>query len=286
MENYLRLAIQKSGRLSERSLQFIDECGISYSQNKAKLKTTAYNFPLELLFLRDDDIPRYVENGVADIGIVGENVLAEQASDVELVERMGFSKCRLSIAVPVNMEYGGIHELHGKRIATSYPNLLRRHLEQNQVKAEIHEISGSVEIAPSIGLADAICDLVDTGSTLLSNGLKEAEVIFRSEALLIQYKALSESKKEILDQLLFRIHSFMRAASHKYILMNVPNEAIPEICKILPGMRSPSILPLEESGWSSLHTVVREDHFWEVINQLKKAGAEGILVSSIEKMMF
>jgi len=284
-DNKLRLAIQKSGRLSERSLQFIDECGIGYNRNKAKLKSTSYNFPLELLFLRDDDIPGYVANGVTDIGIVGENVLAEKAADVTIIERMGFSKCRLSIAVPQGAAYKDIHSLHGKKIATSYPNLLKQFLDKNGVEAHITEISGSVEIAPGIGLSDAICDLVSTGSTLLSNGLKEVEVIFRSEAVMISHKNLSEEKSAIVDKLLFRIRAVLRAENYKYILMNVPDSGIDEVCSILPGMRSPTIVPLAESGWHSVHTVIKEDDFWNIIDSLRKAGAEGILVTSIEKMI-
>jgi len=282
----LRLAIQKSGRLSERSLQFIDECGIKYHRNKAKLKSTSYNFPLEILFLRDDDIPGYVARGVADIGIVGENVLAEKGEVVAITEKMGFSKCRLSIAVPNGMQYESIHSLADKRIATSYPNLLTQFLDQNGVNAQIHEISGSVEIAPGIGLSDGICDLVSTGSTLMSNGLKEVEVIFRSQAVMINYPQLSPAKTAILDKLLFRIRSVLRASNFKYILMNLPESAVEEVCKILPGMRSPTVVKLAETGWCSLHTVVKEDDFWEVIDNLKKAGAEGILVTKIEKMMF
>ena len=281
----LRLAIQKSGRLSERSLQFIDDCGISYYRNKAKLKSTAYNFPLELLFLRDDDIPEYVESGVADIGIVGENVLAEKGAEVELVLKMGFSKCRLSIGIRQAETYPDTSFLQNKRIATSYPKLLKEHLKKHNVQAEIHEISGSVEIAPSIGLADAVCDLVSSGSTLLSNGLKEAEVIFRSEAVLIAHPALPAQKKAILNQFVFRIQAVLRAEDYKYILMNVPNASIDKVCEILPGMRSPTVVPLKDAGWSSVHTVVKEGAFWEIIDHLRQAGAEGILVSSIEKMI-
>ncbi|MEL6254014.1 MAG: ATP phosphoribosyltransferase [Bacteroidota bacterium] len=281
----LKLAVQKSGRLSEKSLQFIKECGISYAWNKAKLRTQSYNFPLELLFLRDDDIPKYVADGVADIGIIGENVMVEKGKKVDLVERMGFSRCRLSLAVPQTAEYNGISDLNGKKIATSYPFILQKHLEEQGVSAEIHEISGSVEIAPSIGLADAVCDLVSTGSTLLSNGLKEVEVILRSEAVMIATPGLSDEKQEILDKLLFRVRSALRAQNFKYILMNAPNSAIGQIASILPGMRSPTVTPLEEQGWSSVHTVVKEDDFWEVIENLRKVGAEGILVIPIEKMI-
>lgn len=246
----------------------------------------AYNFPMEILFLRDDDIPRYVSSGVADIGIVGENVLAEKNHPLEIAERMGFSKCRLSIGVPQSMDYTGPEQLAGKKIATSYPHLLGQFLKNKGIIADIHEISGSVEIAPSIGLADAVCDLVSSGSTLLSNGLKEAEIIFKSEAVLVKHGHLSPEKEGILDRFLFRIRSVLRAAKYKYILMNVPESAVEGICQIIPGMKSPTVVPLKEPGWCSLHTVIKEDEFWEVIDQLQGAGAEGILVTGIEKMMF
>lgn len=283
--NVLKIAIQKSGRLSEDSLKLIKECGIKLNNGKGKLKATADNFPLEFLFLRDDDIPGYVEDGVADLGIVGENVLVEKENNVELVKKLGFSKCRLSIGVDRNWEYKDISELEGKSIATSYPKILGNYLKENKVNAEIHVISGSVEIAPSIGLAEAVCDIVSSGSTLLSNGLKEADVIMRSEAVLIAQNALSEEKKKILNQLIFRINAVQEGKQNKYILLNAPNDAIDEIISLLPGMKSPTILPLAMEGWSSLHSVVKEDDFWDVIEKLKKAGAEGILVSSIEKMI-
>lgn len=285
MKEILRLAVQKSGRLSEKSLQFIEACGISYFRNKTKLKSTSYNFPIEILFLRDDDIPKYVADGVADVGIVGENVVAEKQKAVQIVERMGFSKCRLSLAIPQNQPYEGPATFEGSRIATSYPNLTRAFLDQHQIEAEIHQISGSVEIAPSIGLAQAVCDLVSSGSTLLSNGLKEVEVIFRSEAVLIQKPSLSAEKQAILDKLLFRIRSVLKAQQYKYILLNLPNASIERVCRLMPGMKSPTIMPLAEEGWSSLHSVVKEDDFWEVIDMLKAEGAQGILVSSIEKMI-
>ncbi len=281
----LKLAIQKSGRLSEKSLDYIKAAGISYHRDKAKLISVSRNFPIEILFLRDDDIPGYVENGVADIGIVGENVLEEKGSQVNVTERMGFSKCRLSLAVPNSATYESIHSLEGKTIATSYPNLLHKHLSQAGVKAKIHEISGSVEIAPGIGLADAICDLVSTGSTLKGNGLKEVEVILRSEAVLIQNPNLGSAKEGILEKLLFRLRSVLRAVNYKYILMNVPKAAVEKVCKVLPGMRSPTVVPLAEEGWFSLHTVVKEEDFWEIIDNLREAGAEGILVTGIEKMI-
>jgi ATP phosphoribosyltransferase len=281
----LKLAIQKSGRLSEKSLAMIEAAGISFSRNKLKLKSSAHNFPLDILFLRDDDIPSCVANGAADIGIVGENEVGESGEDVQLVDRLGFARCRLSIAVPKPFDYQGPASLQGKRIATSYPHLLSQYLQQQGVEASIYEISGSVEIAPGVDLADAICDLVSTGSTLASNGLKEAEVILRSEALLIGRPGLSSEKQNILNNLRFRLHALLRAKNHKYIMFNVPDEAIEQVVNILPGLKSPSRIPLVREGWSSLHTVVEEDFFWDIIEQLKAAGAEGILVSPIEKMI-
>lgn len=285
MDTPLRLAVQKSGRLSEKSLAFIEACGISYVRNKTKLKTTSSNFPLEILFLRDDDIPRYVATGVADIGIVGENVFAEKAETIEVVEPMGFSKCRLSLAIPQNVEYSGPEMFEGKRIATSYPVLLQQFLGKQGVNAEIHEISGSVEIAPGIGLADAVCDLVSTGSTLLSNGLKEVEIIFKSQAVLVKTPNLAPAKQAILDKLHFRIKAVLKAKNFKYILMNVPNRSIETVIALLPGMKSPTVMPLAEEGWSSIHTVIKEDDFWSIVDQLHEVGAEGILVSPIEKMV-
>ncbi|WP_296621582.1 ATP phosphoribosyltransferase [Marivirga sp.] len=283
--NTLKIAIQKSGRLSEDSLKLIKECGIKFSNGKGKLKASADNFPIEFLFLRDDDIPGYVEDGVADLGIVGENVLVEYDNDVKLVKKLGFSKCRLSIGVDRNWDYKNIKELDGKSIATSYPKILGNYLKKNNVNAEIHEISGSVEIAPSIGLADAVCDIVSSGSTLLSNGLKEADVIMRSEAVLISGKNLSADQVKTLNQLLFRMESVQAGKNNKYILLNAPNDSIDEIISLLPGMKSPTVLPLAMEGWSSLHSVVKEDEFWEVIEKLKEAGAQGILVAPIEKMI-
>ncbi|WP_026236310.1 ATP phosphoribosyltransferase [Pontibacter roseus] len=281
----LRLAIQKSGRLSEDSLKLIRECGITFISSSLKLKTESTNFPLEILYLRDDDIPGYVADGVADIGIVGENVLVEEGMQALAVEQLGFSKCRLSLAVPKADEYSDITDLEGKNIATSYPNLLQSYLQEKGVQAHIHTISGSVEIAPSIGLADAICDIVSSGSTLISNGLKEVERVFKSQAVLIANENLNADKKQILEKLLFRIHAVQRAQKAKYILLNTPNEKIAEISRLLPGAKSPSILPLAEEGWSSLHSVVNEDDFWEIIEKLKDAGAQGILVVPIEKMI-
>jgi ATP phosphoribosyltransferase len=281
----IRLAIQKSGRLSEDSLNLIRECGISFINSSLKLKTEATNFPLEILFLRDDDIPGYVADGVADIGIVGENVLVEAGLQELLTQKLGFSKCRLSIAVPKSVEYNSIDDLDGKNLATSYPNLLQSFLEEKGVKAHIHTISGSVEIAPSIGLADAICDIVSSGSTLISNGLREVERVFKSEAVLISGRHLSEEKTAILNQLLFRIQAVQKARKAKYILLNAPNHSIETIKALLPGMKSPSILPLADEGWSSVHSVVNEDDFWEIIEKLREAGAQGILVVPIEKMI-
>ncbi|SFF82445.1 ATP phosphoribosyltransferase [Pontibacter chinhatensis] len=281
----LRIAIQKSGRLSEESLNLIRECGISFIYSSLKLKTECTNFPLEILFLRDDDIPGYVADGVADIGIVGENVLVEEGKAALTVERLGFSKCRLSLAVPRGSEYESVQDLNGKNIATSYPNLLQAFLDARGVQAHIHTISGSVEIAPSIGLADAICDIVSSGSTLISNGLREVERVFKSEAVLIANPELPQEKQEILDKLLFRIHAVQRASRAKYILLNSPNDKIAEISRLLPSIKAPTVLPLAEEGWSSLHSVVNEDDFWEIIEKIKAAGAQGILVVPIEKMI-
>jgi ATP phosphoribosyltransferase len=283
--NILKIAIQKSGRLSEDSLKLIKECGIKFSNGKGKLKAVADNFPLEFLFLRDDDIPGYVEDGVADLGIVGENDLVEYQKDVKLVKKLGFSKCRLSIGVDRNWDYKNIKELDGKSIATSYPKILGNYLKENNINAEIHEISGSVEIAPSIGLADAVCDIVSSGSTLLSNGLKEADVIMRSEAVLVSGKNLTADQEKTLNQLLFRMEAVQAGKNNKYILLNAPNDSIDKIISLLPGMKSPTVLPLAMEGWSSLHSVVKEDEFWDVIEKLKEAGAQGILVAPIEKMI-
>lgn len=285
MEPILRIAIQKSGRLQEGSLDLLKESGLAISNGRDQLKTQARNFPVEVLFLRDDDIPQYIEDGVADVGIVGENVLAEKQKSTRLVKKLDFAKCRLSIAIPRNETYTGLSFLQGKNIATSYPNITAAFLKQNNISAGIHEISGSVEIAPGIGLADAICDLVSTGSTLLSNGLKEVEVVLNSEAVLAANTNLNPAKSNILAQLLFRIEAVQSAKNNKYILLNCPNEAIAGITSILPGMRSPTILPLGQPGWSSIHSVVNENDFWTKIDQLKKFGAEGILVIPIEKMI-
>lgn len=282
----LKLAIQKSGRLHEDSVKLLKECGIEVNNNvKNQLKATATNFPLEVFFLRDDDIPQYVEDGVADIGFVGENVIYESQKKVTVAELLGFGKCRLSIAVDKNDDYKGVDFLQGKKIATSYPVLLQKFLGENNIQAEIHEISGSVEIAPGIGLADAVCDLVSSGSTRFMNGLKETEVILKSESALIQTPVLSEEKIQILNKLLFRIQTVKKARNKKYVLMNVPNDRLEQVIAILPGMKSPTVLPLAAKGWSSIHTVLSENEFWAHIEEVKAVGAEDILVLPIEKMI-
>jgi ATP phosphoribosyltransferase len=281
----LKIAIQKSGRLYDDSVKLLKDCGIDLKNGMNKLKTEADNFPLEVYFLRDDDIPQYVEDAVADIGIVGENVLFEKNKQVHVVEKLGFGKCRLSIAVERKATYDGVDYLQGKKIATSYPVLVQNFLNENQVKAEIHEISGSVEIAPGIGLADAIVDLVSSGSTLFMNGLKEVETVLKSEAVLIRNNDLSLQKQLLLDKLLFRLRAVRKARNNKYILLNAPNESLEKIIGLLPGMKSPTVLPLAEAGWSSVHSVLNENEFWEIIEKLKEAGAQGILVVPIEKMI-
>lgn len=281
----IRIAIQKSGRLQEDSLKLLKESGLQFSNGRDQLKTQARNFPVEILFLRDDDIPQYVEDNVADAGIVGENVLIEKQKKNDLIKRLDFAKCRLSIAIPRSETYTGVRYLEGKNIATSYPVIVQNFLDKHNVKAGIHEISGSVEIAPGIGLADAICDIVSTGSTLMSNGLKEVETVIESEAVLIASPALADDKKQILHKLLFRFEAVQSAKSSKYILLNCPNESITKITNVIPGMKSPTIMPLGRPGWSSLHSVVNENDFWEKIDSLKSCGAEGILVIPIEKMI-
>ncbi|MEJ7848203.1 MAG: ATP phosphoribosyltransferase [Pyrinomonadaceae bacterium] len=281
----LKIAIQKQGRLHEGSAALLKTCGIGFSNGFGKLKSEAEDFPLEIYFLRDDDIPNYVADGVADIGVVGENVLAESPCDVRTIEKLGFGKCRLSLAVPKAVEYTSITDLEGLRIATSYPRILQNFFDSKRVKVDIHEISGSVEIAPSIGLADAVCDLVSSGSTLFSNGLREVETVMQSEAVLIARQDLSAELAAILDQLLFRIRSVMAARENKYILLNAPLDKVEEIARILPGMKSPTMMPLAEPGWTSIHSVISEHDFWEVVDNLKRAGAEGILVLSIDQMI-
>lgn len=284
MSNKLRLAIQKSGRLSEDSIKLLKDCGIDLRNVKDRLKTESDNFPLEIFFLRDDDIPEYVSDGVADIGIVGENVVFEKNKKVVAVEKLGFGKCRLCFAVDKSINYSKEY-LQGKRIATSYPFLVQQYLNENKINATIHEISGSVEIAPGIGLADAVCDLVSSGSTLFMNGLKEVETILKSEAVLIRNNNLSEEQERLLAKILFRIQSVKKAKNNKYILLNAPNNKLKEIIALLPGMKSPTVLPLATEGWSSVHSVLNENEFWDIIEQLKAYGAQGILVVPIEKMI-
>ena len=281
----LKIAIQKKGRLSDDSHKLLEECSIKFSDGPGVMRTKSMNFPVEILFLRDDDIPQYVEQQVADIGILGENMVFEKNKDVAILEQLGFAQCRLSLAIPKGDKYPGPDYFIGKKIATSYPRLLSEYLSKNGIKAGIEEISGSVEIAPGIGLADAVCDIVSSGSTLMTNGLREVTTILKSQAVIIGNKYLSDEKTAILEKLLFRIRSVKSAKENKYILLNAPESSVSEICRMLPGMKSPTILPLAEKGWCSLHSVVKEDEFWERIDQLKKAGAEGILVIPIEKMI-
>lgn len=281
----LKIAVQKSGRLLDDSLKLLKECGVRVDNGKDQLKAQARNFPIDVLYLRNSDIPQYVQDGVADIGIFGENTFIEKGKDLKKVLPLGFSKCRLSIAVPKNTNYTGPEFLNGKRIATSYPNSLRLFLEKNNLKAEIHEISGSVEIAPNIGLADAICDLVSTGSTLFKNGLEEKDIILKSEACIFANKKMAADTTAIFEKLLFRIKSVLAARHNKYLLMNAPEESIEKIIEILPGMKSPTVMPLATPGWSSIHTVIAEDRFWEIIDELRTTGAQGILVVPIEKMI-
>ncbi|MFO7720546.1 MAG: ATP phosphoribosyltransferase [Gillisia sp.] len=281
----LRIAIQKSGRLNEDSLQILKDAGISIDNGKEQLKASARNFPLEVLYLRNGDIPQYLRDGVVDVAILGENVLVEKGDDIIRGEKLGFSKCRVSLAVPKSMKYTNIKDLDGKKIATSYPNTVNAFLAEKGISAELHIINGSVEIAPSIGLADAICDIVSSGSTLFKNNLKEVEVMLKSEAVLAISPLISSERKLILEKLQFRLNSVLNARTSKYILMNVPNDKLENVIKLLPGMRSPTVLPLAEEGWSSLHTVINEERFWEVIDELKQNGAEGILVAPIEKMV-
>lgn len=281
----LKLAIQKSGRLHEDSLKLLRECGIEVSNGINKLKSEAANFPLEVYFLRDDDIPEYVADAVADIGFVGENVVFEKKKQVEVIEKLGYGKCRLSIAIKRHDEYTDTSYLNGRRIATSYPVLVNEFLQKKNIHAEIHEISGSVEIAPGIGLADAICDLVSSGSTLFMNGLREVETILDSQAVLIKNKNLDTEKQQVLAKLLFRIQAVKKARNNKYILLNAPNEKLQQIIALLPGMKSPTVLPLAQPGWSSVHSVLSESEFWDIIEKLKAEGAQGILVVPIEKMI-
>ncbi len=281
----IRIAVQSKGRLFEETMNILQEAGIKIPSSKRTLLVESSNFPLEVLYLRDDDIPETVADGVADIGIVGENEFEERNADAEIVSRLGFSKCRLSLAIPKAVDYPGIQWFEGKKIATSYPGLLRKFMQSKGINLEIHVIQGSVEIAPGIGLSDGIFDIVSSGSTLVSNNLKEVEVVMKSEALLIGNKNISDEKKEILQELLFRFDAVKAAEDKKYVLMNAPTEKVKDIIKVLPGIKSPTVMPLATEGWSSIHTVLDEKRFWEIIGQLKRLGAEGILVLPIEKMI-
>lgn len=281
----IRLAVQKSGRLNEDSLRLIKDCGISIDNGKDQLKAAARNFPMEVFFLRNGDIPQYLRDGVVDLAILGENLLAEKGTDLEVIEPLGFSKCRVSIAIPKGTAFKGIQDLEGKRIATSYPNTVKTFLNENKLKADLHIINGSVEIAPNIGLADAVCDIVSSGSTLFKNNLKEVVQIAKSQAVLVASPKISSDNRAILKTLQFRIQSVLRAKTSKYILLNCPNDKIGAISSLLPVLKSPTVLPLAQEGWSSLHSVINAGDFWEVIDQLKEAGAEGILVCPIEKMV-
>ena len=281
----LRIAVQAKGRLFEETMTMFSESSIKVEPSKRTLLVPAKNFPVEVLFLRDDDIPQVVASGIADVGVVGENEFVERKEHADIIKRLDFSKCRLSLAIPKAVDYQGLSWFNGKRIATSYPGILKDFLDKNNVKAEIYVITGSVEVSPAIGVADCIFDIVSSGSTLVSNNLKEVEVVMKSEALLIGHPGLSDDKKKILDELLFRFASYKNAEGNKYIIMNIPNDKIPEVCKLLPGMKSPTVTSLVEEGWSSLQSVIREDSFWDIISQLKALGAEGILVVPIEKMI-
>ncbi|MCA1966750.1 MAG: ATP phosphoribosyltransferase [Flavobacterium sp.] len=283
--NTLKIAIQKSGRLHDESIQILKDCGISVYNGNDQLKVTASNFPLEVYYLRNSDIPQYLIDGVVDIAIVGDNLLVEKGQNIQIAEKLGFSKCKVSVAVPKNFNYNSIQDLNGLRVATSYPKTVVDYFSSKGISVDIHQISGSVEIAPNIGLSDAIVDIVSSGSTLFKNGLKEVEVILKSEAVLAVSPRISDEAKQLVSKLQFRIQSVLRSRKSKYILMNVPNDKISEISKILPVLKSPTVMPLAEEGWSSVHSVIDEDKFWEVIDQLKEAGAEGILVCPIEKMV-
>lgn len=281
----LRIAIQKSGRLNEDSLRMIKDCGISIDNGKDQLKASARNFPLEVFYLRNGDIPQYLRDGVVDIAIIGENVLIEKGEDISFVERLGFSKCKVSLAVPKDVDYPGMTYFSNRRIATSYPNTVKKYLSENGIEPEIHLINGSVEIAPNIGLADGICDIVSSGSTLFKNNLKEVEVLLTSEAVLAVSPMISDEAQQFLDKLQFRIKSVLKGRNSKYVLLNAPNDKLEAIINVLPGMRSPTVLPLAQEGWSSVHSVIDKNQFWEIIDELKEKGAEGILVCPIEKMV-
>ena len=281
----IRLAVQKSGRLNLESLKILDDCGISIDNGKDQLKISARNFPIEVFFLRNSDIPQYIRDGVVDLAIIGENLLVEKGADLQVLEKLGFSKCKVSIAVPKELKFKGLKDLEGKRIATSYPNTVKVFLNENNINADLHIINGSVEIAPNIGLADAICDIVSSGSTLFKNNLKEVVEISKSQAVLVQANSLASDKIELIDKLRFRLQSVLRAKKSRYILLNAPNDKINSISSILPVLKSPTVLPLAKNGWSSLHSVINAEDFWEVIDKLKEAGAEDILVCPIEKMV-
>ena len=281
----IRIAVQKSGRLSDKSLQLLKDCGIKFDNGTRKLSSKAKNFPIEILFLRDDDIPQYVAQGVADLGILGLNEVEEKDQKVDVIKQLGFAGCRLSLAVQKDVDYTGLEWFNGKRVASSYTTIVKKFFADKGINATTEEIGGSVEIAPGIGLAEGICDIVSTGSTLIMNGLKEVETVMYSEAVLISNPSLNNEKKELLDKLMFRMEAVMNAAKNKYILLNAPNDKIKEISDLLPGMKSPTVLPLAEEGWSSLHSVIEENDFWNVIDQIKDAGAQGILVSPIEKLI-
>jgi len=281
----IKIAIQKSGRLNEESLQILKDCGISIDNGKDQLKASSRNFPMEVFYLRNGDIPQYLRDGVVDIAIIGKNVLIEKGEDIAIAEKLGFSKCKVSLAVPKSVKYNSVKDFEGKRIATSYPNTVLNYLKDNGVNADLHIINGSVEIAPNIGLADAICDIVSSGSTLFKNNLKEVEVMLTSEAVLAVSPKIDKEQSELLEKLQFRIQAVLRARKSKYVLLNAPNDKLDDILALLPGMRSPTVLPLADNGWSSVHTVIDKDTFWEVIDELKQAGAEGILVCPIEKMV-
>ena len=281
----LRIAVQKSGRLNEDSMRLLKAIGISIDNGKDQLKAVARNFPLEVFYLRNGDIPQYLRDGVVDIAIIGENVLIEKGSDLPIVERLGFSKCKVSIAVPKESKATSLKDLEGQRIATSYPNTVNQFLDKNGIKANLHIINGSVEIAPNIGLADGICDIVSSGSTLFKNGLKEVEVLLTSEAVLAKSPKLSDENEALLNKIQFRIQSVLRGQNFKYVLLNAPNDKLDEIISVLPGMKSPTVLPLAKEGWSSVHSVIDKNQFWDVIDELKAKGAQGILVCPIDKMV-
>lgn len=281
----LKIAIQKSGRLYEDSLQLLKDCGIFVNNGKDQLKVSVDNFPFEIMYLRNSDIPQYLEDGVVDIAIVGENLLVEKEKQIEIVQKLGFSKCRVSLAVPKDVETDELNYFQGKKIATSYPNTLKKFLAENAVSADIHVISGSVEIAPNIGLADGICDIVSSGSTLFKNGLRETITLLKSEAVLAKNIQLNEEKENILNRFLFRVKAVLKAKNSKYILMNVPDDKIKDISRVLPVLKSPTVLPLAEKGWSSIHSVIDEERFWDVIDELKDNGAQDILIIPIDKMV-